>query len=74
MNTDTLMPENEQQIREYQNQDLPKLKPKSTMGQAQLKWLQEQNLIITQEELEALETYTFRVRNKLNILKAVYEL
>ncbi|MDY7021037.1 MAG: hypothetical protein SWJ54_06700 [Cyanobacteriota bacterium] len=73
MNTDTLILETEQQLREYQNQDLPKLKPKTKIRQAQLKWLQEQNLMITQEELEAFETYSLMVRNKLNILKAVYQ-
>lgn len=73
METTTLIPENEQRMREYQNQDLPKLKPRTKIRQAQLKWLQEQNLMITQEELEALETYSLRIRNKLNILREVYE-
>ncbi len=73
MDTTTLIPKNEQRMREYQNQDLPKLKPQTTIRQAQLKWLQEQNLMITQEELEALETYSLRIRNKLNILREVYE-
>ncbi|MEB3278023.1 MAG: hypothetical protein VKK42_03755 [Lyngbya sp.] len=73
MDSNTLIPENEQRIREYQNQDLPKLKPQTKIRQAQLKWLQEQNLMITQEELEALETYTLMIRNKLTLLKAVYE-
>ncbi|MCG5059203.1 MAG: hypothetical protein KA714_14780 [Limnoraphis sp. WC205] len=73
METTTLITANEQRIREYQNQDIPKLKPQTKMRQAQLKWLQDQNLMITQEELEALETYTFRIRNKLSLLRDVYE-
>ncbi|MEL7034410.1 MAG: hypothetical protein AAFO04_02140 [Cyanobacteria bacterium J06592_8] len=73
MNTDTLILEAEHQVQEYQNQDLPKLKPRSKIRQAQLQWLQEQNLMITQDELEAFETYSLMVRNKLNILKAVYQ-
>ncbi|WP_413165096.1 hypothetical protein ACL6C3_02645 [Capilliphycus salinus ALCB114379] len=73
MKTPNLISENERRIREYQNHQLPKLKPQTKVRQAQLKWLQEQNLMITQEELEALETYTLMIRNKLSILKEVYE-
>ena len=59
---------------ENQSRDLAQLKPQTQTGQAQQKWLYEQNLMITSEELEALENYTQMIRNKLTLLKEVYEI
>lgn len=67
MNANTLTAENK-------SRDLPKLKPQTQIGQAQQKRLYEQNLMITSEELEALENYTQMIRNKLTLLKEVYEI
>ncbi|ERT08840.1 hypothetical protein M595_1183 [Lyngbya aestuarii BL J] len=74
MDTTTLIPENQHRIRECRNQDLPKPKSQTKVRKTHLKSLHEQNLMITQEELDALETYTLMIRNKLSILKAVYEI
>jgi hypothetical protein len=73
MDTTTLIPDNQHRTRDCKNQDLPKSKSQTKVRQTRLKSLHEQNLMITQEELDALETYTLMIRNKLNILKAVYE-
>ena len=43
------------------------------MHHSQVNWLQDQNLIMTSEELEAFETYTQMIRDKLIILREIYE-
>lgn len=43
------------------------------MPQSQVNLLQDQNLIMTSEELEAFETYTQMIRDKLIILREIYQ-